>query len=102
MTEDFTRSNRALWAEKYGWPAGALEACNAIEDELPEWHPLWNSGSDSGRHRRAGFYAMKRGWDAWVEPAFGSTPEALVAAINSIDAEWAAEQARQAGPWRRT
>jgi hypothetical protein len=88
LTEDFTRSNRALWAKKYNWPDGALETCNAIEDSYPEWHPLWSPGSDHGSRRRAGFYAMKRGWDAWVAPVFGATPEALVKAINDIEAEW--------------
>lgn len=98
---DFTRSNRELWAKKYNWPPGALEACNAIEDDYPEWHPLWSPGADSGSRQRAGFYATNRGWSAMAEPVFGSTPEDLVKAIDSIEAEWEAARKREASLWSR-
>ncbi|GGM23282.1 hypothetical protein GCM10007977_025610 [Dactylosporangium sucinum] len=54
---DYTRPNQELWARKYNWPAGALEACNAIEDQHPDWHPLWEPDSDSGSRQQCGFYA---------------------------------------------
>ena len=77
--------NRRTLAERLGWPAGALEACEEVEQEHPEWHISYSSGG--GRTwSRAGFYAKRKA--AWrPEPApYGANTDELVAAIQAWQA----------------
>ena len=74
--------NRRLFAEREAWPEGAVEACEDIEREHPDWYPNYSHGGTLGRqHRDAGYYAGRRG-APWEEPpAYGANPQELTAAI---------------------
>ena len=90
---NFTLSNRALWARRYNWPPGALEICNSIEEQYPDWHPLWEPGSDSGSRQQRGYYATRRGDTAMQEPLYGVTPEDLVERIQLANKDRLAKDA---------
>jgi hypothetical protein len=101
---DYRRSNRELAARRHNWPAGALEACNAIEGRWPEWHPVWEPGSDGGSRARAGYYATRLGAPASAELLFAETAEALTKLVELVENERNAVKAanrRLAGLWAR-
>jgi len=87
----YTRSNRELWAKRYRWPRGALEACNAIEDLYPNWSVLWEPGSKSGSRQQRGFYAKRRTDVLDRPPVYVAKAEDLVARIKAADEEREAE-----------
>jgi hypothetical protein len=67
--------NRRIIAARIGWPAGALEACEAVEKARPDWDPYW----------RDGFYATRRGPRTRGEqPVYGADAAALLAAIEAV------------------
>jgi hypothetical protein len=49
--------NRRLFAQRGGWPDGALDACEILDAECPGWTVYWSRGpvGDS----RPGFYAIR-------------------------------------------
>jgi hypothetical protein len=49
--------NRRIIAERLGWPAGAVEVCEQMEQESPGWWATWVSG----------------GGLTWKEPGFSAT-----------------------------
>lgn len=53
---ELAAKNRRLLAERWGWPDGALQACEKIEKLHPGWSAMWSAG---GEHtwREPGFYA---------------------------------------------
>lgn len=69
--------NRRILAERLGWPDGAVEACESVDDEHPGWHTTWAAGND--QRARTGYYATRRGdRGSWV---YGATTDELAAAI---------------------
>jgi predicted DNA-binding transcriptional regulator AlpA len=75
--------NRRILAERLNWPNGALETCEQVEQESPEWHITYSAGGNR-TWNKAGFYAQRKA--AWrPEPAlYGASASELEAAI----AEW--------------
>ena len=70
--------NRRVIAERLGWPAGALEACEAIEVEHPNWYPGYRQANTvPGFESPAGFYAIRRGAARGELVAYGADAEAL-------------------------
>lgn len=63
---DLAGRNRRVIAERTGWPAGALEACEQLAAEFPgravDWFPEWRIATP-GFDRDEGFYAWWRGDD---------------------------------------
>lgn len=54
--------NRRLLAERLGWPAGALEACEDVERRFPGWAVFWcRPSACPGFERPAGFWAVHDG-----------------------------------------
>jgi len=56
---DLQRKNGRLLAERLGWPDGAIEACERLEDEYGlcvAWYPRWRMATP-GFDNEAGFYA---------------------------------------------
>jgi hypothetical protein len=80
--------NRQIIAERLGWPAGALAACEAIELAHPAWYPNYcQANTIPGFEAPAGFYASRRRDAVRGErTAYGATPEALREAIEAIEA----------------
>lgn len=76
MTE-YARLHRARWSEGYGWPAGALAACDDIESQFPRWFPIWHPGAASGIFQRAGYYAVSRRNPEEEATLYAATPAAL-------------------------
>lgn len=81
----FSWRNRRVFAQRQGWPAGAVEACEAIEQAYPTWRPTWSPASIiRGFERPAGYLATRQGGTRRDEPpAFGVTPQELVADIEA-------------------
>jgi hypothetical protein len=76
-------NNRRILAERLGWPVGAVQECEWVEREHPEWFPTWQDANDwSGRP--AGYYARRYGQDGdrYPEP-YGATPLELIAAMKT-------------------
>lgn len=69
--------NRRILAERLRWPAGALEACEAIAADWPRWNAYYSHGVGQD----PGYYATHN--DHYhLEPAmYGVDPAALVEAI---------------------
>jgi len=71
--------NRALIAERLGWPDGALEACRKLEAEFPAWMVFWTKGGlprdPNPGYRAVTWNARRRGY------AYGKTAEELGAAL---------------------
>jgi hypothetical protein len=56
------RKNQALFAERFHWPDGALEACRKLEDRFPGWYVSWlPENTIAGFERPAGFWAVHDG-----------------------------------------
>jgi hypothetical protein len=71
--------NARLIAERLQWPDGALEACEALEEEFPGWMVFWTWGrlpaDPHPGYRAVTENARRRGY------AYGVTPEELGAAL---------------------
>jgi hypothetical protein len=65
--------NRRHEAERDGWPAEALKACEEIERAYPEWHPLYST--------RDGQYSAMRRTFRRSPRVVAATPDALRQAI---------------------
>ena len=74
--------NRQVLAQRLGWPAGALEACEAIELQHPDWHPSYcQANTTPGFESPAGFYATRRHARRGEPRAYGADAVALRQAI---------------------
>jgi hypothetical protein len=55
---ELARRNRIVIAKRTGWPAGAVEICEAIEEAHPDWDVDWRDENPfRGFEAPAGFYA---------------------------------------------
>ena len=55
--------NRQLIAERIGWPEGAVELCEEIEQAHPDWSVFWlPENTIEGFERPSGFMARRRDW----------------------------------------
>jgi prophage regulatory protein len=78
--ETLAWNNRRILDERLNWPTGALETCEQVEQEHPEWSINYSSGG--GRTwSKAGFYAIRKA--AWrPEPdLYGADATELEAAL---------------------
>jgi hypothetical protein len=76
--------NRRVIAERLDWPAGAADACEAIERDYPRWSAFWVAGDLPPWSARRGYRAVAQ--RHWVDVhAFGETPEKLRAEIAEAD-----------------
>jgi hypothetical protein len=71
--------NRRLLAGRKDWPQGAVEACEAIEAQHPDWFPMWSAGGEASRPD-TGYYAQRRHGE---QLAYGKTPWDLCLDIES-------------------
>jgi hypothetical protein len=73
--------NRRLLAERWHWPTGAVQECEWIEREHPEWSPWWQQ-ANAWAQKAEGYYARRYGEDGprYPEP-YGVTPLELIAAM---------------------
>jgi len=84
--------NRQVLAERLHWPAGALEHCEEIERQYPDWSISW-SDACAWAKQEAGYFAthrQRRVWDGGGWPNLqvsGATPYQLVAAIEAVPPE---------------
>lgn len=84
INADLPRHNRRVIAERIGWPDGAVEACDWIEQAYPEWIPGWQHESKiRGFERPEGYYATRQGGHSGEPDLYGATAEDLAAAIEA-------------------
>ncbi|GAA1028029.1 hypothetical protein GCM10009557_11570 [Virgisporangium ochraceum] len=73
-------ANQRVLAERLGWPLGAVEACQSIDEEFPGWYTLY---WPVHRGKPAGYYAFHDNSN-WMEPhLYGATPDDLREAIRT-------------------
>ena len=65
------RANRLLLAGRLGWPAGAAETCERLEEVHPQWY-VWYGGDGFCATRGGGFHEIE---------LFDADPEALAHAM---------------------
>ena len=74
------RHNRPLLAERLGWPAGVVQACDRLDDTFRDWSAGWLPAS-AWSGRPAGFtaeYILRGSVRVW-----GATAEEVAAAIRA-------------------
>lgn len=72
---ELARMNRMIKAQREGWPAGTVEACEKLDDASPGWSISWHAGS---------YCATRARWrhgDETPRWLYGATVEELAAAI---------------------
>ncbi|UQU64875.1 hypothetical protein COUCH_00460 [Couchioplanes caeruleus] len=77
------RRNRRLIAKRTGWPEGAVEACERIEDAFPAWSVSWrHENVIPGFLSPEGFYAERPGRYSWDKTVlYGADAEKLLEQI---------------------
>lgn len=81
---DLGTRNRRLIAERLNWPAGAVEACEAVESAYPAWNPSYHAADVvAGVERPAGYYAAPVGAVFRYTFVYGADIVALLTAIRS-------------------
>ncbi len=72
-------NNRRVLAERLRWPLGALQECEWLERDHPEWTACWRHAC-AWSGKPAGYYARRHNEDGrrYPEP-YGATPQELVA-----------------------
>ncbi|MEV6350904.1 hypothetical protein [Actinoplanes sp. NPDC051851] len=96
--------NRRLIAERTGWPDGALETCERLDEDHQGWSVMWVAENPGvGREHPAGFSATRSGWrllggdDLWGDNhrravlVFAPTVPELEERIDHMTARWAKE-----------
>ncbi len=73
-----TRDRRAF-AERTGWPDGALEACERIEQEYADWRISWLPANPVVGYERPACFWARREWPH--HEVYGADPAELVAEI---------------------
>lgn len=85
--DDLVRRNRHVFAERTGWPAGTVEACERIEAAHPTWDVSWRQANTiRGFEAPAGFYATYRGTRVTAR-AYGADSATVTAAIEAVRSE---------------
>lgn len=85
---DLARWNRRVIAERTGWPEGAVEICEQIEEAHPDWDVVWHpENMIQGFEAPAGYYAT-----VWNPPrdsgiAYGADAETLSGAIEALSSD---------------
>ena len=81
---ELARRNRRHAAELEAWPAGALRACELLEERFLGWNPSYRHAhwADGGEDP-AGFYARNPRHKHMEPFAYGATAADLAAAIQS-------------------
>lgn len=102
----FRRRNVRLMAERAKWPAGALEACERLEDAYPGWTLWWaRANTVKGFERPEGFIAVWRGRPLTGLQVLAPDPagvELLIAAQDErIEAERDLRARQDAWMWSR-
>lgn len=90
-------ANRRVLAERLGWPAGYLEACEQVDADHPGWHATWhraNPGPPAFAHP-AEFTAFLRAEHGAVATVHGETVEALLEAMALAERHVVWEQGRR-------
>lgn len=83
--EELAWRNRRIIAERTGWPAGALEACEQIQAAHPAWDVNWRDANTiKGFEAPAGFYAVRLDARGPERATYGPDPDTLVAAIEAV------------------
>lgn len=80
---ELARMNRMIIAERTGWPDGAVEACEKLEDAAPGWSINWSAGGNM-TWDKPGYYAELIGWhytDTTPRYLYGATVDELAAEI---------------------
>ena len=78
-----TIKSRRSMADRLNWPAGALEICEEIESDFPDWYPTYVRPNMQRSTSRPGFYAIRHiAWRAEL-PAYGSTGDRLKRALEA-------------------
>jgi len=80
--------NRRVIAERSGWPDGAVDACEQLERDWPDWSVSWEAGGGK-ESKDPGFYANRHDWhprDPGPRDQYGATPDELRTAIESAPA----------------
>lgn len=82
VNDDLLRHNRRIIASRIGWPDGAVEACDKLQDAYPDWIPGWQPASTiPGFEHPAGYFASRHSRRHDEPPAYGADPLELAAAI---------------------
>lgn len=96
--EALARSNRRVLAERLGWPAGHLEACEQVDVDRPGWFASWykaNLAPPEFAHP-ARFSGWRRLGNVRVH---AETIEGLLTVIDEAEVRIAEEAAREAAGW---
>ena len=77
---ELAAKNRRLFAQRLGWPDGALEACEQLDQAHAGWYANWSPGGSPSRPD-AGYYTRRWHQERGEPFAYGRTPEELSAVI---------------------
>jgi hypothetical protein len=72
--DQLARRNRLLVADRCGWPAGTVAVCEQIDQDYPDWFPVWY---EPGK----GFLAGRQDWRHGERAVYGATGEELIEQI---------------------
>lgn len=75
--------NRALIAERGGWPADALGHCLALESDHPDWRVHYVKGG-LGLYPDPGYCAVREDWQGRPHSLYAATPAELAALIEYL------------------
>ena len=80
-------TNRRVLAKRGGWPEGALETCERIEQSYPNYYVNWQDANAWARSP-AGFYAQYRNaWGGYEKPIYGEDELAISRTIEKDQTE---------------
>lgn len=85
------RMNKRILADRCGWPDGALEECEKLDADFPEWSASWARGGGL-TWREDGYYAQPRRWSY-----SGPNPFLYGATVDDLRAELQTHPAPQFG-----
>jgi len=80
---DLAWRNRRILSVRLGWPAGAVDVCEQVERECPDWYPNYSQGGSRERPD-GGYYPLP--WKPQRpsrRPVFGIDADTFIAAIRA-------------------
>ena len=81
---DLLRHNRRVMAERLGWPDGAVETCDWLQDAYPDWISGWQAEQAiPGFEKPAGYYASRWHRRSNEPAAYGADMLDLAVAIET-------------------